>query len=120
MTYLRAEQPGEALEALKKCWQLQNLTEEQIIDSKYPKHSGDIVLLARIKYAQGLKPEAQQLASMTISIRRGLFGDKGPRVADSMFLVARMDISLEPYGFSGSQNDDWVTLLVLSSSKLKL
>lgn len=95
MTYLRAEQPGEALEALKKCWQLQNLTEEQIIDSKYPKHSGDIVLLARIKYAQGLKPEAQQLASRTISIRRGLFGDKGPRVADSMFLVARMLVAAD-------------------------
>lgn len=90
MTYLRAEQPEEALEALKKCWQLQNLTEEQIIDSKYPKHSGDLVLLARIKYALGLKPEAQQLASRTVSIRRGVYGDKGPRVADSMFLVAQM------------------------------
>ncbi|KAJ5356660.1 Tetratricopeptide-like helical [Penicillium concentricum] len=95
MTYLRAEQPEEALVALKKCWELQNLTEEQIIDSKYPKHSGDIVLLARIKYAQGLKPEAQQLASRTISIRRGLFGDKGPRVADSMFLVARMLVAAD-------------------------
>lgn len=95
MTHLRAEQPEEALVALKKCWQLQNLTEEQIIDSKYPKHSGDIVLLAKIKYAQGLKPEAQQLASRTISIRRGLFGDKGPRVADSMFLVARMLVAAD-------------------------
>ncbi|KAJ5800165.1 Tetratricopeptide-like helical [Penicillium psychrosexuale] len=90
MTHLRAEQPDEALMTLKKCWQLQNLTEEQIIDSKYPKHSGDIVLLARIKYAQGLKQEAQQLALKSISIRRELYGDKGPRVADSMFLVARM------------------------------
>lgn len=63
--------------------------------SKYPKHSGDIVLLARIKYAQGLKSDAQQLASRTVSIRRGLYGDKGPRVADSMFLVARMLESAE-------------------------
>ena len=90
MTYLRAGQPEESLEALKKCWLLQNLTEEQIIDSSYPKHSGDIVLLARIKHAQGLQSEARQLASKTVSIRRGLFGDKGPRVADSMFLVAQM------------------------------
>lgn len=90
MTYLRAGQPQEALESLKCCWKLQELTEEQVIHSKYPKHSGDIVLLARIKYALGLKEEAQQLASRTISIRRGIFGDKGPRVADSMFLVARM------------------------------
>jgi tetratricopeptide (TPR) repeat protein len=90
MTHLRANQPDEALVALHNCWQLQNLTEEQIIESQYPKHSGDIVLLARIKYAQGLKAEAQQLASRTISMRRGLYGDKGPRVADSMFLVAQM------------------------------
>jgi tetratricopeptide (TPR) repeat protein len=95
MTHLRAEQPDEALGALKKCWQLQNLTEEQIIDSKYPKHSGDIVLLARIKYAQGLKQEARELASRTIPIRRGLYGDKGPRVADSMFLVARMLVAAD-------------------------
>lgn len=90
MTYLRAGKPQEALESLKSCWQLQGLTEEQVIHSKYPKHSGDIVLLARIKYKLGLREEAQQLASRTISIRRGIFGDKGPRVADSMFLVARM------------------------------
>lgn len=48
------------------------------------------MLLARIKYAQGLKQDAQQLASRTISMRRGTFEDKGPRMADSMFLVARM------------------------------
>jgi tetratricopeptide (TPR) repeat protein len=90
MTYLRAERPDEAMEALETCWRLQNLTEEQITQSRYPKHSGDIVLLSKIKYAQGLREEAQQLASRTISIRKGLFGDKGPRVADSMFIVARM------------------------------
>ena len=95
MTHLRAEQPNEALAALKKCWQLQNLTEEQIIESRYPKHSGDIVLLARIKYTQGLRHEAKQLASRTIAIRRRLYGDKGPRVADSMFLVARISLATD-------------------------
>lgn len=90
MTYLRAEQPDEALVALKKCWELQGLTEDQIIGSSYPKHNGDLVLLARIKYAQGLHSEAQQLAVKTISLRRDVYGDKSPRVADSMFLVARM------------------------------
>ncbi|KAJ5326461.1 Tetratricopeptide-like helical [Penicillium brevicompactum] len=90
MTYLRAGRPGEALEALEKYWLLQNLTEEQIINSEYPKHSGDIVLLARIKYAQGLPSEAQQLASKTVSIRRDLYGDHSPRVADSMFLVTQL------------------------------
>lgn len=90
MTYLRAGHPDEALAALIKCWELQGLTEDQIIGSSYPKHSGDLVLLARIKYAQGLHPEAQQLALKTIALRRDTYGDHSPRVADSMFLVARM------------------------------
>lgn len=38
----------------------------------------------------GEKDEGQRLASRSIRIRRGLFGAKGPRVADSMFTVARM------------------------------
>ncbi|KAM5466968.1 hypothetical protein MauCBS54593_005587 [Microsporum audouinii] len=90
LTYLRAGRPGDSLNALHHCWKLQNLTEEQVLLSKYPKHSGDIILLSRIKYAQGLKEEAQQLALKTIGIRQGLYGDKGPRVADSTFIVARM------------------------------
>ncbi|KAH0545465.1 hypothetical protein FGG08_000466 [Glutinoglossum americanum] len=90
MTHLRARNPDQALEALKECWQLQNLTEDQIADSKYPKHSGDIVLLSRIQYAKGNKESALQLASRSINIRKGILGNKGPRVADSMFLVSSM------------------------------
>ncbi|KAI9853128.1 MAG: hypothetical protein M1824_001541 [Vezdaea acicularis] len=88
MTYLRAGQPDQALKALQKCWELQGLTEEQIAVSRYPKHSGDIVLLARIYHAQGNTEAALQLASKSITIRKGVLGSKGPRVADSMFLVA--------------------------------
>src|SRR5271169_5158064 len=47
MTYLRAGQLDQALQAMRKCWELQGLIEEQIAASRYPKHSGDIVLLAR-------------------------------------------------------------------------
>ncbi|OQE44664.1 hypothetical protein PENCOP_c002G01562 [Penicillium coprophilum] len=90
MAHLRAEQPDEALVTLNKCWQLQHLIEEQIIDSRYTKHGGDIILLARVKYAQGLKQEAQQLASTAISVRRAVYGDEEPRVADSTFLAAKM------------------------------
>ena len=90
MTHLRAGNPDEALSALKNCWRLQNLTEEQIALSKYPKHSGDIVLLSRIQYAQGNTQSALDLASKSISIRQGILGNKGARVADSMFLVAYM------------------------------
>jgi tetratricopeptide (TPR) repeat protein len=90
MTYLRAGKPDEALQALKDCWDLQGKTEGQICQSRYPKHSGDIVLLARIYHMQNKKEEALELASKTITIRKGILGSKGPRVADSMFIVAGM------------------------------
>lgn len=90
MNHLRNHDPDRALTALKHCWKLQGLTEEQVAVSRYPKHSGDIVLLARIELAKGNKDSALQLASKTVSIRKGILGNKGPRVADSMFLVARM------------------------------
>jgi tetratricopeptide (TPR) repeat protein len=90
MTFLRAGKFDEALVSLKDCWRLQNLSEEEIVLSQYPKHSGDIVLLSRIQYAQGKVESALQLASKSINIRRGILGNKGPRVADSMYLVATM------------------------------
>ncbi|KAF2468654.1 uncharacterized protein BDR25DRAFT_335130 [Lindgomyces ingoldianus] len=90
LAYLRGNQPEKALEALNLCWKLQNKTEEEISISQYPKHAGDIVLLARIQYALGRKEEGQRLASKSITIRRGIFGAKGPHVADSIFIVAQM------------------------------
>ncbi len=39
---------------------------------------------------QGKREEALQLASKTITIRKGILGSKGPRVADSMLIVAGM------------------------------
>jgi len=90
LAYLRGDQPDKALEALRLCWKLQNKTQEEISESQYPKHAGDIVLLARIHYALGHKEEGQRLASRSITIRREIFGSKGPRVADSIFIVARM------------------------------
>ncbi|KAK0702012.1 tpr repeat-containing protein [Lasiosphaeria miniovina] len=91
MTCLRASQAEEALDAIRACWGLQKMTQEQIEASRYPKHSGDIMLLARIYRLQGKKAEARELASRTITMRRGVYGEKGgPRVADSLFTVARM------------------------------
>jgi Tetratricopeptide repeat len=46
------------------------------------------VLLAQIYHAQGDTEAALKLASKTITIRKRILGNKGPRVADSMFLVA--------------------------------
>lgn len=90
VTLLRAGKPDEALEALTRCWQLQGKTESQISWSKYPKHSGDIILLSRIQYAQGKRESAIQLASKSITMRKKILGDKSPRVADSMYIVAGM------------------------------
>lgn len=90
MTYLRAGKPDEALQALESCWELQGMTEDQIALSRYPKHSGDIVLLGRIYHMQNKKEEALELASKTITIRKGILGSKGPRVADSTFIFAGM------------------------------
>ncbi|KAF4611320.1 hypothetical protein G7Y89_g15693 [Cudoniella acicularis] len=91
MIYLQAGKADEALLALRGCWELQGMTETQIAASRYPKHSGDIVLLARIYHMlEGRNEEALQLASKTILIRKGILGNKGPRVADSMFIVAGM------------------------------
>ncbi|KAJ6447148.1 coxI translation protein CYA5 [Purpureocillium lavendulum] len=91
MTCLRAGQPSAALDALRECWKLQGLTQEQIATSRYPKHSGDIVLLARIHWALGNESDGQQLAARALSIRRQTFGfNGGPRVADSLFILSRM------------------------------
>jgi tetratricopeptide (TPR) repeat protein len=90
LAYLRGDQPEKSLEKLLQCWKLSGKTPEEIAESAYPKHSGDIVLYARIHYALGKEEEAQRLASRSINIRRGIYGSKGPRVADSTFLVAKM------------------------------
>jgi tetratricopeptide (TPR) repeat protein len=91
MTYLRAEEPDKSLEKVRTYWGLLGLTQDDVVKSRYPKHSGDIVLMSRIKWKQGHSAEAQELASRSVLMRRGTYGEKGgPRVADSTFLVARM------------------------------
>lgn len=90
MAYLRAGDTDKSLGALNKCWELQGLTQKEVEKSRYPKHSGDLVLLSRIEAAKGNKQLALQLMSTTISIRKDILGNKGPRVADSMYNVAGM------------------------------
>ncbi|KAF2755485.1 hypothetical protein EJ05DRAFT_502944 [Pseudovirgaria hyperparasitica] len=90
LAYLRGHEPEEALDALNLCWRLQGKTGKEIKYSQYPKHAGDIVLYARIKFALGQKDEARQLVLRSIEMRRGIFSSKGPRVADSLFILARM------------------------------
>ena len=88
MAYERAMDYDKALSALEDCWHLQNRTQESIMTSEYPKHSGDILLLARIRYGQGDLTSALELSSKCVTMRKGILGNKGQRVADSMFFVA--------------------------------
>ncbi|KAH7323125.1 P-loop containing nucleoside triphosphate hydrolase protein [Stachybotrys elegans] len=91
MTHLRAGKPGEAQAAIQICWRLQNTTQAQIETSPYPKHSGDIMLQARIFSLQGKKTEAQKLILRAIEMRRAAYGESGgPRVADSLFHLAQI------------------------------
>lgn len=91
LTHLRAGEADKSLEKLQACWDLSGLSRDEILESSYPKHSGDMVLISRILRAQGHIAEAQELASRSVLMRRGAFGEKGsPRVADSTFLVSQM------------------------------
>ena len=90
MAHLRAGDAEKSLDALNKCWELQGLTKDEVEKSRYPKHSGDLVLLSRIEALKGNKELSMQLVSKTISIRKDILGDKGPRVADSMYIVSAM------------------------------
>lgn len=91
MACLRDCRPSEALQALQKCWKLQSLSQQEIEQSRYPKHSGDVMLLARILWALEERSTGRELASRAVSIRRGIFGENGgPRVADSLFHLALM------------------------------
>jgi tetratricopeptide (TPR) repeat protein len=90
MAHLRSGDAEKSLEALNKCWELQHLTKEQVEKSRYPKYSSDLLLLSRIEAAKGNKEVALQLVSTTISIRKDILGNKGPRVADSMYILASM------------------------------
>ncbi|KAK4452538.1 hypothetical protein QBC34DRAFT_455296, partial [Podospora aff. communis PSN243] len=91
MQHLRAGNADSALEALHRCWRLQDMNQAQIEESPYPKHSGDIMLLARIYWLQGRQTEAKELVSRSVSMRQAAYGqDGGPRVADSLFTLARM------------------------------
>lgn len=90
MTCLRARDADAALTALQECWDLQSMTRDGIEKSKRPKHSGGIMLLARIYWAQDKKIESRRLVSHAATMRKEAFGETGgPRIGDSLFTLAR-------------------------------
>lgn len=90
LAYLRAQKPFLALEKLRTCWKLSGLTQGDVMASDYPKHSGDIVLLSRIKRRQSHIVEAQELVSHSIVMRERCFGKNSPRVADAKSMLSQI------------------------------
>ncbi|CAH0044857.1 unnamed protein product [Clonostachys solani] len=94
---LRAKKLDDAVKCLQHFWRDREMRLESVEASPDSNYGGDVMLFARICWAQGKAVEAQELASHAITMRRTFYGPHGgPRVADSLFLVATI---LEDRGF---------------------
>ncbi|KAI9668388.1 MAG: hypothetical protein M1831_001142 [Alyxoria varia] len=86
---LRMGRPDEAEQTLAKCPSLKDFSDETFLKTNNPRFSGDMVLLSRIRLAQGRKDEALRLSSKALAFRRKLLGSK-PKTCYSLYDVARM------------------------------
>ncbi|KAI0531916.1 P-loop containing nucleoside triphosphate hydrolase protein [Xylaria digitata] len=86
---LRLGCPDEAEEMLARCPSLKGFTDETFIHTGNPRFSGDMVLLSRIRHAQGRKTEALRLASKALAFHRKLLGNR-LKTCDSRYDVASM------------------------------
>lgn len=79
----------EAEEVLMKCPSLQgNCTDETFLDADNPRFVGDMVLLSRIRKAQGRAEESIHLASRALSWREKTHGDGSFKTCHSAYDVA--------------------------------
>ncbi|KAL3494998.1 hypothetical protein BJX62DRAFT_196648 [Aspergillus germanicus] len=86
---LRMEKPDEAEAMLKSCPSLTNFSDETFLKTGNPRFSGDMVLLSRIRLAQGLIDDALRLASKALSFRKECLGER-LKVCDSLYQVASL------------------------------
>jgi len=86
---LRLGHPDEAEEMLARCPSLKDFTDETFLSTGNPRFSGDMVLLSRIRRAQGQPTEALRLASKTLAFRRELLGNR-LKTCDSQYDVESM------------------------------
>ncbi|GAW18075.1 hypothetical protein ANO14919_075460 [Xylariales sp. No.14919] len=86
---LRLGRPDEAEEMLARCPSLEGFTDETFINTGNPRFSGDMVLLSRIRRAQGRKADALRLASKALAFRRKVLGNR-LKTCDSQYDVASM------------------------------
>ncbi|PWY82922.1 TPR-like protein [Aspergillus heteromorphus CBS 117.55] len=84
---LRMGKADEAKEMLKRCPSLRKFTDETFLKTGNPRFSGDMVLLSRIRMAQGRQDEALNLVSKALAFRRQCLGER-LKVCDSLYQVA--------------------------------
>lgn len=86
---LRMGKPDDAEEMIARCPSLKDFTDETFIRTGNPRFSGDMVLLSRIRLAQGRTNDALRLASKALAFRRDLLGNR-LKTCDSLYDVASM------------------------------
>lgn len=86
---LRMGKPDEAEDMLKRSAYLTDLSDEPFLASGNPRHSGDMVLLSRIRLQQGTIDDALRLATAALKFRQERLG-KRLKTCDSMYDVARI------------------------------
>lgn len=86
---LRMGRPDKAEETLMKCPSLKDCTDETFLNTGNPRFVGDMVLLSRIRRAQGRVQDALRLASKALSWRQKVHGERF-KTCDSLYDVASL------------------------------
>lgn len=86
---LRMGKPNEAEEMMKKCPALKDFTDDSFINTGNPRYVGNMVLLSRIRLAQGRLDDAMRLASKALAFRQK-FHRNGLKTCDSLYDVSDM------------------------------
>jgi tetratricopeptide (TPR) repeat protein len=87
VTLLRMGRPDEAEKTLMQCPSLQGCSDETFLSAENPRFVGDMVLLSRIRKAQGRTDDAMRLAGKALSWREKTHGDRY-KTCDSAYDVS--------------------------------
>ena len=79
----------EAEDVLKRCPSLKDFTDETFLNTGNPRFAGDMILLARIRLAQGRLDDAIRLSSKALTFRQQLFRH-GIKTCDCLYQVATL------------------------------
>lgn len=86
---LRMRKPNEAEEMMRRCPALKDFTDESFLNTGNPRYIGNMVLLSRIRLAQGCLDDAMRLASKALTFRQKFHGNR-LKTCDSLYDVADM------------------------------